>query len=144
VRRGFALAFALGALVVVAALAAALTFVAEQQRHAARQLLAGERALALAEWALADVPAAWQGAAVGALVPGETRERTVVLETGDSAHVRLTRAGARTAWAVVAAEAGAGRDRARRSVAALFVVGGAAPDSAVLVPVTPRGWMRTF
>lgn len=142
-RPGFVLAAALLALVVVGALAAGLLFSATQQLRAGGQGLAGERALAAAERALADASALWAGA--GAAPPvGSVRERAYAFEGGDAAALRLTSVTAATVWGSAVGESGAAHGRARRAVSMLFAVT-AGPDGVpVLAPVTQRAWLQMF
>jgi hypothetical protein len=128
--------------VIVAALAAALAFVAAQESRAARHAVAGERALAAAELALAEAPALL--AAAGAAPPaGAAWSRDLALPGGDSAAVRLTMIAPRLALAHAVGTAGAGRARARRSVSMLYAL--ARADGALsAAPVTQRAWVQTF
>jgi hypothetical protein len=106
--------------------------------------VAGERALAAAELALADAPSLLGGAADGAPPPvGAAWSRDVALAAGDSAALRLTMIAPRVALAHAVGASGAGAARARRSVSMLYAL---APTDAgfVLVPVTQRAWVQTF
>lgn len=143
-RRGFALVAALGAVAVLGALGAGLLFVVQQEQRVARQLLAAERALAAAELAMARAPSLWDGAPAASIAEGVTARARVALPRGDAGEMRLTRLGPRTALAEGVGESGAPPGRARRAVSLLLDVAVAADSSAVLTPVTPRAWVRTF
>lgn len=139
-RHGFVLALTLGAIVLVGALAAGLMFAAGQERRAARQILAGERALAAAELAVSRAPAVVRAAPPASLPVGRALAFVVALDRGDSAVVRITRATRQTAWVVADAEVGTGADRARRAVTMLFTLIEGPAESVTLGAVTKRAW----
>jgi Tfp pilus assembly protein PilV len=134
-RPGFALPAALIALVLLSALVAGTLFVSTEEVRSGRSDLADQRALAAADWALAEAIATWDAERNTGQVVGSTDTGTVGPAPNDSVLVAVTRSRRDAVWLSAAARVrGDGRSSAaRRTVAgSLRLVGATVPLRAAL------------
>ena len=144
-RRGFALATAILAIVIVGALVACTAFVAMEEYRVADGLLLETRAFAVAELGVNSAVERWgAGGSAGEPPPGEIGRvvtYSVAAVSGDQAVVRVMRVADSTMWVVSeGAAAGGARLRATRRTNLVLRLGA---DS-TLRPVAWRGWAQLF
>jgi hypothetical protein len=144
-RRGFALATALLAIVIVGALVACTAFVAMEEYRVADGLLLETRAFAVAELGVNSAVERWgAGGSAGEPPPAEIGAvvtYSVAAASGDRAVVRAMRVADSTVWVVAeGAAAGGARLRATRRTNLVLRVGA---DS-TLRPIAARSWAQLF
>ena len=144
-RRGFALATALLAIVIVGALVACTAFVAMEEYRVADGLLLETRAFAVAELGVNSAAERWgAGGTAGEPPPAEIGgvvTYSVAAASGDRAVVRVMRVADSTIW-VVAEGAAAGRARLRATRRTNLVLRLAADST--LRPIAARSWAQLF
>jgi hypothetical protein len=144
-RRGFALATALLAIVIVGALVACTAFVAMEEYRVAQGLLLETRAFAAAELGVNSAVTRWgAGDTGGEPPPGEIGGAVtyiVAATSGDQAVVRVMRVADSTVWVVSEGSAGEGtRLRATRRTNLVLRIG----TDGALRPVPERSWAQLF
>lgn len=90
-REGFALATSIVAIVLIGLLIAGTFFGSTQEFRAGRNSLYQERALAAAEFGQAEVLTNWSSPAAMAMKPGEVATRTLTVQAGATADVKVTK-----------------------------------------------------
>jgi hypothetical protein len=144
-RRGFALATAILAIVIVGALVACTTFVAMEEYRVADGLLVETRAFAAAQAGANSALERWGGGgSAGAPMPGAVGQLvtyTVAAGSGDRATVRLMRVADSTLWVV--SEGTAAEGARVRAVRRTNLVLRLAPDG-TLRPAAGRSWAQLF
>jgi len=140
-RRGFALALALVALVVIGALIAGVFFASTQEYRVGRNTLMQQRAFATAEYGVNAVTRDWDGTAMTAMTMGQTAPRTVTVPGSGTAEVRVTRLDSLTWWVTSEGTVGAGSGSARRRTSSVLRL--VIPTLNILGAMTVNGSVET-
>ena len=114
-RRGFALAVAMMAIVVIGALIAGAFFASTQEYRVGRNTLVGQRAFAVAEYGLNKEVSNWDRTRnlPGAMATGAIDANHVYVAGDDTAYVTITKLNPNTFWVVSEGQASMGNSQLR-------------------------------
>lgn len=138
-RKGFALAMAIGSIVVIGTMIAGIFFVATQENRVGRNSLNQEKAFRAAEWGLNYTYGTWSSGAMSSLATGAsvTRVYDSSASRGWADTVRITRLNGPTYWLVSTGTAGSGATASRHRTNLVIRIG--YPNINVLGALTVRG-----
>ena len=143
VPRGFALALALLATILIAALLAAFFFAVNQETQTGAAIAKRDRALALAESALDAGFRLLQAPRADTLPVGTLESRAITVE-GKPASVHLTHLDGGLFWLVAVIGADGDPAGSERRIGGFAARSGGTSDSTSVVRVTRRGWSELF
>lgn len=142
-RKGFAVAAALLALMLIAALVASVFFAAMEETRIGAAGAGKQLALMAAESAIESTIAAWPGDTTDPIgIPG-VRSRTID-QTGTAVTITMTRLDSTIYWIVALAASASSQPVAARRIGALVRVRTAPDRSIIIERLSERWWSELF